>query len=187
MDRLVHSRSTCPPPSPPPLANTFVIGIAVINTHPVRPPNRDLQAAGKLLICLVIEGTAHYGEERSADAAFWRGPYRGWRTTATGVGSLSHPYHITRSYCSLTRPLHTHPLVLVKAISRMQTGPMVCATCWSSKLSTPRSHQHLFCIVALLGSRSFTQAGPWIIATQLARNALPRDLVSDCILRYVPS
>ncbi len=42
MDRLVHSRSTCPPPSPPPLANTFVIGIAVINTHPCQTPKQGL-------------------------------------------------------------------------------------------------------------------------------------------------
>jgi hypothetical protein len=30
---LVFSRSTCPPISPPPLANSFVLGPAVINTH----------------------------------------------------------------------------------------------------------------------------------------------------------
>jgi hypothetical protein len=51
---------------------------------------------------------------------------------------------------------------------------MVRATFWISKLSTPRSRRHWFCIVAILRSRSFTQAGPWIIATQPARNALPR-------------
>ena len=54
---------------------------------------------------------------------------------------------------------------------------MVRATFWSSKLSTPRSHRHWFCIVAIffnLRSRSFTQAGPWTIATQVARNTLPR-------------
>jgi hypothetical protein len=51
---------------------------------------------------------------------------------------------------------------------------MVRATFWSSKLFTPRSHRHWFCIVAILRSRSFTQAGPWIFATQRARNALPR-------------
>jgi hypothetical protein len=112
----------------------------------------------------------------------WRGTLCGrgllaWtrgRPTATGVGSLSHPYHITRSYCSLARPPHTHSLVLVTAISRMRAGPMVRATFWSSKLSTPRNHRHWFCIIAILRSRSFTQAGPWIIATQPARNALPR-------------
>jgi hypothetical protein len=32
--RLVVSRSTCPPLSPSPHANSFVIGTAVINTHP---------------------------------------------------------------------------------------------------------------------------------------------------------
>jgi hypothetical protein len=50
----------------------------------------------------------------------WRGTVCGrgllaWtrgRPTATGVGSLSHPHHITRSYCSLARPPHTHSLVL---------------------------------------------------------------------------
>ena len=31
--RLVVSRSTCPPISPPPHANSFVLGPAVINTH----------------------------------------------------------------------------------------------------------------------------------------------------------
>jgi hypothetical protein len=31
--RLVVSRSTCPPLSPSPLANSFIIGTAVINTH----------------------------------------------------------------------------------------------------------------------------------------------------------
>jgi hypothetical protein len=53
---------------------------------------------------------------------------------------------------------------------------MVRATFWSSKVSTQRSHRHWFCIVAILRSRSFTQAVPRIIATQPARNALPRDL-----------
>ena len=43
-----------------------------------------------------------------------------------------------------------------------------------SKLSTPCSRRHWFCIVAILCSRSLTQAGPWIIATQPALNALPR-------------
>jgi hypothetical protein len=51
---------------------------------------------------------------------------------------------------------------------------MVRATFWSSKLSTQRSHLHRFCIVAILRSHSFRQTGPWIIATQLGRNMLPR-------------
>jgi hypothetical protein len=51
---------------------------------------------------------------------------------------------------------------------------MVLTTFWSSKFSTPRSHRHWFCIAAILRSRSFTQAGPWITVTQPARNALPR-------------
>jgi len=50
----------------------------------------------------------------------------------------------------------------------------VRATFWSSKLSTPRSHRRWFFMVAILRSRSFTQAGPWIIATQPARNELAR-------------
>jgi hypothetical protein len=115
----------------------------------------------------------------------WRGTVCGrgllawtrWRPTATGVGSISYPYHVTRSYCSLAQfahPPNTHSLVPVTAISRMRAGPMVRATFWISKLSTPRSRQHWSCIVAILCSRSFTQAGPWIIATQPARNALPR-------------
>jgi hypothetical protein len=52
------------------------------------------------------------------------------------------------------------------------------ATFWIANLSTPRSHRHWFCIVSMLRSRSFTQAGPWnrawIIATKPARHALPR-------------
>jgi len=35
--RLVVSRSTCPPLSPSPHANSFVIGTAVINTHTIAP------------------------------------------------------------------------------------------------------------------------------------------------------
>ena len=62
----------------------------------------------------------------------------------------------------------------VTAISRMRAGPMVCATFWRSKLSTPRSLLHWFCIVAILRSHSFTQSGPWIITTQSASNTLPR-------------
>jgi len=34
--RLVVSRSTCPPLSPSPHANSFIIGTAVINTHGIR-------------------------------------------------------------------------------------------------------------------------------------------------------
>ena len=84
---------------------------------------------------------------------------------ATGVGSLKFPLvpiphhtHILASYCSL----HTHPLVFVKAVLHMRAGPMVSATSWSSKLSTPRSHRHRFCIVT---ARFSIQAGPWILAT----------------------
>ena len=60
------------------------------------------------------------------------------------------------------------------ARSRIRAGPIVRATFWSSKLSTPRSRRHWFCVVAILCSRSLTQAGPWIIATQPALNSLPR-------------
>ena len=72
------------------------------------------------------------------------------------------------------------------ARSRIRAGPIVRATFWSSKLSTPRSRRHWFCVVAILCSRSLTQAGPWIIATQPALNALPRlgeIWVSDCMLQ----
>ena len=81
---------------------------------------------------------------------------------ATGVGSLQYPYHITRTYCSLACAPHTHPLVFVTAVSHMRAGPVVSATSWSSKLSTPRSHRHRFCIVT---ARFSIQAGRWILAT----------------------
>ena len=42
---------------------------------------------------------------------------------ASGVGSLQYPYHITRTYCSLARAPHTHPLVFVTAVSHMRAGP----------------------------------------------------------------
>ena len=45
---------------------------------------------------------------------------------ATGVGSLQYPYHITRTYCSLARAPHTHPLVFVTAVSHMRAGPRSC-------------------------------------------------------------
>ena len=86
----------------------------------------------------------------------------------------SIPHH---TLIFLARASAPYSLVLVTEISRMRAGPMVRTTFWSSKLSTPRSHLHWFCIVAILPSRSFTQAGPWIIATQPVRNAPPqRDL-----------
>ena len=59
---------------------------------------------------------------------------------------------------------------------------MVRATFWNSKLSTPRSHRHWFCIVAILHSRSFTQAG----SSQPNRRAtryLGEIWVSDCMLQ----
>ena len=52
---------------------------------------------------------------------------------ASGVGSLQYPYHITRTYCSLARAPHTHPLIFVTAVSHMRAGPVVSATSWSSK------------------------------------------------------
>ena len=39
------SRSTCPPLSPSPHANSFVIGTAVINTHTRRPQDRERPSA----------------------------------------------------------------------------------------------------------------------------------------------
>ena len=81
---------------------------------------------------------------------------------ASGVRSLQYPYHITRTYCSLARAPHTHPLVFVTAVPHMRAGPVVSATSWSSKLSTPRSHRHRFCIAIAPFS---IQAGPWILAT----------------------
>jgi hypothetical protein len=48
--RLVVSRSTCPPISPPPHVNSFVLGPAVINTHTLTAP----------LICAdLADGLAH--------------------------------------------------------------------------------------------------------------------------------
>ena len=82
---------------------------------------------------------------------------------ATGVGSLQYPYHITRTYCSLARAPHTHPLVFVTAVSHMRAGPVVRATSWSSKLSTQRSHRHRFCIAIV---RFSIQAGPPVSATR---------------------
>jgi len=114
----------------------------------------------------------------------WRGTVCGrgllawtrWRPTATGVRSLSYPYHVTHTLILLTRASaqYSLPRPPVTAISRMRAGPMVCATFWRSKLSTPRSLLHWFCIVAILRSHSFTQSGPWIITTQSASNTLPR-------------
>ena len=57
------------------------------------------------------------------------------------------------------------------SFAHKRAGPVVSATSWSSKLSTPRSHRHHFCIAI---ARFSVQAGPWIIATQLARNARAR-------------
>jgi len=39
--RLVVSRSTCPPLSPSPHANSFILGTAVINTHPHKLADHD--------------------------------------------------------------------------------------------------------------------------------------------------
>jgi hypothetical protein len=122
----------------------------------------------------------------------WRGTVCGrgllaWtrgRQTATGVGPLSYPYHITRSYCSLARPPHTHSLVLVRAISRMRAGPMVRATFWSSKLSTPRSHRHWFCIVAFCAhAPSHRQVPGSSQPNRRATRYLCETWVSDCMLQ----
>jgi hypothetical protein len=71
----------------------------------------------------------------------------------------------------------------------MRAGPIVRTTFWSSKLSTPRSRRHWFCIVAILCSRSLTQAGPWIIATQPALNALSECTPASfpCARPFLPS
>ena len=57
------------------------------------------------------------------------------------------------------------------SFAHKRAGPVVSATSWSSKLSTPRSHPHRFCIAIAPFS---IQAGPWILATQPARNARAR-------------
>jgi len=62
--------------------------------------------------------------------------------TVTGVGSLPYPYHTTRTYCTLAHPPHTHPLFFATAGSRLRAGPMVSASSWSFKSSSPRSHWH---------------------------------------------
>ncbi len=46
--RLVVSRSTCPPFPPPPSANSFVIGTAVINTHTPQHSVRRLPGSGQV-------------------------------------------------------------------------------------------------------------------------------------------
>ena len=132
------------------------------------------------------EGSISRSSRRNRQV-YWRAQYtsmarNGLRTRPPGGPKggrrrrASDPFRIhTTSHAHTARSRVRSILVLVTAISRMRAGPMVArATLWSSKLSTPRSHRHWFCIVAILRSRSFTQAGPWIIATQPARNALPR-------------
>ena len=74
---------------------------------------------------------------------------------------------------SVPIPHHTHILLArVRAPyspPRLRNGSFAhasrsggSATSWSSKLSTPRSHRHRFCIVT---ARFTIQAGPWILAT----------------------
>jgi hypothetical protein len=46
--RLVVSRSTCPPISPPTHANSFVLGPAVINTHPQSHTHWKVSTTGSL-------------------------------------------------------------------------------------------------------------------------------------------
>ena len=52
-----------------------------------------------------------------------------------------------------------------------------------SKLSTPCSRRHWFCIVAILRSRSFTQAGPSSQPKRRATRCLGEIWVSDCMLQ----
>ena len=96
---------------------------------------------------------------------------------ATGVGSLQYPYHITRTYCSLACTPHTHPLVFVTAVSHMRAGPVVSATSWSSKLSTPRSHRHL---------RVVPLHGP-VVTLKMPRQRVEVHLLSPNALLYEPT
>ena len=66
----------------------------------------------------------------------------------------------------------------------MATGPMVCATFWSSKLSTHRSRRHWFCIVAILSSRSSHRQVPGSLQpNRRATRYLGEIWVSDCMLQ----
>ena len=53
---------------------------------------------------------------------------------------------------------------------RGRAGPVVRATSWSSKLSTPRSHRHRFCIVT---ARFSIQAGRWRATRELGEICVP--------------
>ena len=136
-----------------------------------RRSERASERAAPLSPCTLLRGKAFLKTRRGTVCG--RGLLAGIRgrptsTTrrtrmATGVGSLQYPYHITRTYCSLARAPHTHPLVFVTAVSHMRAGPVVRATSWSSKLSTQRSHRHRFCIAIV---RFSIQAGPPVSATR---------------------
>jgi len=74
--RLVVSRITCPPLSPSPHANSFVIGTAVINTHIVRDGQTSpliLKASGgeeeRERQRALLGTTVHNGGTRAAPAA----------------------------------------------------------------------------------------------------------------------
>ncbi len=60
----------------------------------------------------------------------------------------------------------------------MATGPMVCATFWSSKLSTHRSRRHWFCIVAISHRQVPESSQPNLRTTR----CLGEIWVSDCML-----
>jgi hypothetical protein len=97
------------------------------------PPFLRMLDRGERRTCLpniVRTPAILWNRERRGDP--WRGTVCGrgllaWtrgQPPATDVGSHSYPYHITRTYCSLARPPHTHSLVrvLVTAISRMRAA-----------------------------------------------------------------
>jgi hypothetical protein len=76
--RLVVSRSTCPPLSPSPHANSFVIGTAVINTQPVSAcasPDHPLRKP-PFLECLAAKSSGVYrallpGQQRCGGERTW--------------------------------------------------------------------------------------------------------------------
>jgi hypothetical protein len=61
--RLVVSRSTCPPLSPSPHVNSFVLGTAVINTHTVGDASltRNSNGRGVCIVKDVLEGPRAVG------------------------------------------------------------------------------------------------------------------------------
>jgi len=91
---------------------------------------------------------ANHGEARSADGSSWRGSEGGRRRRRGGRGwrRASDPFSTHTTSHAHTARSRARPLVFVTAVSHMRAGPMVSATSWSCKLSTPHSHRHQFCI-----------------------------------------